>query len=207
MAIQSPERAAEVINVWFGRHPELVNDSHNAEVLGAWIKANHGVAGELIFTDASLEMAFRTLASSGQLHFYVSPETQAALAQATQQASVAQQALTDKKREEDRQARALFLEREKEARQAARGPGRKSAYEIDPQDAARKQRDAQDEAKKIQRAQLHAAFLAELRDANNHLETMSDGSGRVQWGKTNDARTRMKENLKRKYPAFAGELK
>ena len=63
MSIQSPERAAEVIESWFAGHPELVNDNHNAQVLGTWIKANHSVTGELVFTEASLEMAYLTLSS------------------------------------------------------------------------------------------------------------------------------------------------
>jgi len=206
MSIQSPERAAEIIDAWFGHHPELVNDNHNANVLGAWIKKNHGVADMLVFTEASLEMSFQALASSGQLQFYASQDTQQALAQATQQAQEAQQELANKKREQDRQARALFLEQEREARQAARGPGRKSAFELDPQDTAREQRDAKDAQKAIQRAQQHAAFLTELRAVENHIETMQDGSNRVQWGKTESARQAMRENLKRKYPGFSGEV-
>lgn len=207
MAIQSPERATEIINEWFARHPELVNDNHNAETLGAWIKANHDVAGELVLNDASLEMAFQTLAGSGKLHFYASPDTQAALAQATQRAILAQQELADKKREEDRQARILFLDQEREARQQARQPGRKSAYEIDPQEAIRKQQGAQDAEKAAQHAQQHAAFVSELRAANNHLEMMSDGSGRVQWGKTESARQALRKSLKRRYPQFQNEVK
>jgi hypothetical protein len=204
MAIQSPERAAEVINTWFSRHPELVNDSHNAEILGNWIKKNHDVAGELVFTDGSLEIAFRTLASSGQLNFYASKETQNLVAQATQEAQAAQHQLAEAEREKKRKQKELEIEFRREQNQRNNFPGVSSSLRGQAEDQAREQKEAVKREKAIQREQEHRAFREELAAANQLLITNVNG---VKWGATNDARAQAKAALRQKYPQFADQIK
>jgi hypothetical protein len=204
MAIQSPEKAAEVVNAWFARHPELVGDNHNADVLGLWIKKNHGVAGELVLTDASLEMAYQALAASGQLNFYASHDTQAQIAETQQRLA----ALTaDKKQREAADAEAAkktALRNKLIAEQQAQGPGRASAMAGANEAAAEQARQVSEREKTAQRSLRHASFVEELRAANQFLLTTP--SGLVKWGATNDTRTQMKAVLAKKYPEFKSEI-
>lgn len=204
-SIQSPERAAEIINAWFSRHPELVNDNHNAEVLGAWIKKYHGVGNELIFSEASLEMAFQTLASSGHLKFYASPDTQARIQQVTQ---TAQSLLSEKRKlESDAEAERKRVEARltREARQNASGPGRASAM-AGAEDVTRKiQEEANNARKSVEKSQRHSEFLTALADANR-ITIVIPGTSMVKYGATGEARKNARELVKRRWPEFASEI-
>jgi hypothetical protein len=206
MVIRSPERALEVINVFMARHPELVNDDHNAMALGNWIKKyNSPLDGDLVFTDASLELAYQMLATSGSLHFYASPETTTMVAQGNQKAAQLAAQLAAEKAEKDRQATTERKRLENIARletQGSRGNhGFATADDIEKENA-RIQRQETERRKAATRVQRHEQFISELAAANQYLVTNISG---VKWGATNDARKQMKEALKRKFPEFASE--
>lgn len=204
MAIQSPERQAEIINSWKVRHPELVADSHNIEVLGAWIRKHHAVGGELVLSHGSLELAFQELSATGQLNFYANHDTQARVAQTQQEIAALRSQQQERDAADAEVAKKTALRNKLIAEQQAQGPGRASAMAGADDAAAEQARQASEREKAAHRSIRHAAFVEELRAANQFLATTP--SGLVRWGSTNDQRKSLKATLAKKYPEFKSEI-
>ena len=113
--------------------------------------------------------------------------------------------LAETQKEKDRQATAERKRLENIARlesQGSRGNhGFATADDIEKENA-RIHRESNERQKAATRMQRHEQFTAELKAANQHLETNVNG---ILWGKTNDMRARLKAALKLKFPEFSSE--
>lgn len=193
------EQQEQLINWFFspaGPHPEVCLDDHNLRLIAAFLKEK--TAGPHLMNRASLEWAVKSLA--GQLHYYAGVDLSAQLAAGAE----AQKRLAEEQAEKDRQAAALLRRQRLEQEQRNRTPGVASAFAGQDDVAAKRQREAANRQKEVLRQQEHAAFLSELANINVYLVT--DSQGRIRHGATGDYKRAAKENLKRKYPAFASEI-
>jgi hypothetical protein len=203
--LQTPEIATARIQAWFRAHPSVAETDANIAILTKYIADHFSMAGECVIDGTFLDLAYRNIGST--LQHIAGPEVQAQIAQINHQALEAQQRLAEEQAERNRQAVALEREQRLEQMQRNRHPGRASAYEGAEEANRQRQREATERQKAAVTAEQHHKFLTELHAANNHIVTMNDGSNRVQWGKTEDARNAMREALKRKYPVFASEVR
>ncbi len=193
MSIQTPEQALAVLNQFFVKHKEICQDDFNVAVLSGEIMKHFSVAGEVVLSESTLELALLNVGA--QLHYYADPSTTARIQQVSQQALESQQRLAEELAEKNRQAAALERDQLREQRQMSHGPGVVSAFG-NGADAARRASEEQQARQAVRdqaiRNEQHQQFVAELHRANQ-IQIVMPGGGMVAWGKTNDARASAKK--------------
>jgi hypothetical protein len=190
------DQKENLINHFFDHvRQDLCKDDHNRDLIATFIRER--TAGLAMLNLAALQWAAAELA--GKLHYYQHVDVSAQLAAGAD----AQKQLAVQQAEKNRKSEELRKQIERQARQDANQPGVSSAYSGRVDAAAEEARAREEQAQRAQTQLQHSAFLAELRDAELHQEITN---GMVNWARTNDARHRMKENLKRKYPQFFSEV-
>lgn len=202
--MQTTSEQERIIDEWYRQNPALCDDPWNRNLLAEFCAKHFSVAGmSITITPSLLDMAYRALVS--KLHFLAGGDITNQLAAA----AAVQTQLDAKNAEEERERKRIENENLREARQRNRIPGPASAYEgaeDRTSEEARARKAVRDQALKNA---LYAEFQKELRAANQILITMTDGSGRIQWGRTQDARAGAKEAIRRKYaqhPEFLREI-
>jgi len=191
--VQSQQEKEQILTQWSALNPAVVIDLYNVTLLEQFLREKTGG----IVSTGGLDWAVRELA--GRLHYLAGADITSQL----QAGAEARKQLAEQQAEKNRKSEELRKQIERQARQDANQPGVSSAYSGREDAAAEETRARQEHAQAAQRQLQHAAFLAELRDAELHQEITN---GMVNWARTNDARHRMKENLKRKYPQLSSEV-
>lgn len=203
MSIQSLERFVQVMNDWFDKHPELVNDEHNVKVMSEWVKKHYLVAGEPVVDDLALDLTL--IALGPQLHYYAGEDVQRQIAQVSGQATALLEEKQAKERAEEAERRKTALRQKLEQDQRNRTPGVASAMSGAADAIRQQQEEAGKAVKDAQRSARHDAFITELRAANDFM--VCTPGGLIRYGATNDGRVERKAALAKKYPEFRSEIK